>query len=150
MKDSRSLLMQKYAFLFVVLICCTSALLNTGCSESTSQEWFENGYALMNTGKVDEAIIAFTKTIEKDPKYVAAYYNRAVMYLAMNDYRASLNDFQKVMELDPSLASPYAGKGYVYEKMGRMRDAVENYKIAARMGDKDVQTYLKQKDIPWQ
>ena len=54
-----------------------------------------------NAGKYQEAIEAYTKAIELDPKYAVAYYGRGLIYVVLGDYRQAIRDYDKAIELDP-------------------------------------------------
>lgn len=58
------------------------------------------GAALGGSGKLEEAVEASTKAIEKDPEYGLAYYNRALILLRMNKNSRAKKDFQRALEAD--------------------------------------------------
>jgi tetratricopeptide (TPR) repeat protein len=59
------------------------------------------GQYLSSQKKDDEAIAAYTKAIDFDPKHAWAYYRRGNVYAERGDNARSLADFIKVTELDP-------------------------------------------------
>jgi len=63
---------------------------------------FNMGVNFLNGGDTANALDYFTKTIAVDPKYVDAYFRRALVYLGQGKNAESKADFQKVVELDPS------------------------------------------------
>jgi tetratricopeptide (TPR) repeat protein len=62
---------------------------------------FNMGVNFLNAGDTPTAIDYFTKTIGADPKYVDAYYRRALGYLGQGKTAEAKADFQKVVELQP-------------------------------------------------
>ena len=62
---------------------------------------FNMGINFLNAGDTPTAIEYFTKTIGADPKYVDAYYRRALGYLGQGNTVEARADFQKVVELQP-------------------------------------------------
>ena len=62
---------------------------------------FNMGVNFLNMGDTPTAIDYFTKTIGADPKYVDAYYRRALGYLGQGKTAEAKADFQKVVELQP-------------------------------------------------
>jgi len=53
------------------------------------------------------------------------------------------------IELTPQFEIPYYSRGVAYYKLGNTQQAIDNYKIAARIGHKGSQDYLRSKGIEW-
>ena len=53
-----------------------------------------NGLELYKSGKLREAIKQFTDILDKKPNYKTAYYKRAIVYNAMGDKNAVLEDLK--------------------------------------------------------
>ena len=72
--------------------------------------YFNEGAVLTNTGKVDDAITAFDKTIQIDPKRADAYYWKGVNMIGKATLKGdkmvapegTADAFNKYLELDPS------------------------------------------------
>ncbi|MBP8626961.1 MAG: tetratricopeptide repeat protein [Syntrophorhabdales bacterium] len=41
----------------------------------------------------------------------------------------------------------YNNRGYTYKNLGNYKQAIRNFKIAARLGHKDAQDYLREEGI---
>jgi len=54
-----------------------------------------------------------------------------------------------VIELNPQHVDAYNNRGVAYHKLGNTQRAIENYKIAARLGNKGSQDFLRQEGIEW-
>jgi len=63
--------------------------------------FFNMGVNFLNAGATDDAVAYFGKAIAADPKYVDAYYRRALGYLGQGKTAEAKADFQKVLELQP-------------------------------------------------
>jgi len=63
--------------------------------------FFNMGVNFFNAGETNDAIAYFGKAITVDPKYVDAYYRRALGYLGQGKTAEAKADFQKVVELEP-------------------------------------------------
>jgi tetratricopeptide (TPR) repeat protein len=61
--------------------------------------FFNMGVNFFNAGETSDAIAYFGKAIAVDPKYVDAYYRRALGYLGQGKTAEAKADFQKVVEL---------------------------------------------------
>ena len=61
------------------------------------------------------AVADFTKAIESDPDFLAAYYNRGVAYFDQGKYDLAIADFTKAMELG------LKGKGVILHSRPRLQ-----------------------------
>jgi len=126
--------------------------------ELSATDWVEKGIAVGKSGFLDEALDAFTKAIELNPKYAEAYYNRGVTYGAdLSKHHQAIMDFTKVIELSKIidlkppwlLSSAYYNRGYSYFNLDRRQQAIDDYKIAARMGHFKAKLYLDKWGVQW-
>jgi len=60
---------------------------------------FNRGKKFLDEGKINEAIIEFTKVIEKEPNNYIAHYNLANLYLKQNVLLKAEEHFNKVLEI---------------------------------------------------
>ncbi|KAB0579772.1 tetratricopeptide repeat protein [Campylobacter volucris] len=56
---------------------------------------------------LQEALLAFNKTIVLDNAYHLAYFNRARVYVLLNDYKKALRDLQACIDLAPEYYGAY-------------------------------------------
>ena len=75
-----------------------------------------------------------TNTIELEPAFAFAYYNRGTFYAMTNDLYAALVDFDKAVELDPQLAEAWYNRGLVLVLLNRMDDAFRDLSRAGELG----------------
>jgi len=122
---------------------------NDAVNSLSATDWFQKGYSLGTAGKNQEAMEAFTKAIELNPKVVEAYFNRGAAYFRLGNYRQAIRDYDRAIELDPKNAWAYLGRGTVYFSLGDYRQGLEDFKIAARLGSKTAQDVLRSNGITW-
>lgn len=93
------------------------------------------GLALMNQGKLDEAIAIFTQAIKRDRTLVEAYNN---LGLALAE-QGKLNDagavYMEGIKLNPNLAPPYTNVGDVLRQLDRFEEAISAYTAALSLPD---------------
>jgi len=65
------------------------------------QAYSERGTAYQSIGKDDEAIIDFTKAIERNPKKAQTLFNRGFSYTRQQKWKQAVDDLSKVIELVP-------------------------------------------------
>jgi tetratricopeptide (TPR) repeat protein len=83
---------------------------------------FNIGYInLVYLQDFDRAIDYFTRTIEINPAYTEAYYNRGFAYELKKDTENSRNDYNKVLELHPNYEKAIDGLNRIseYQEMNR-------------------------------
>jgi tetratricopeptide (TPR) repeat protein len=106
-------------------------------------DWVKKGESFRHARNVKEAIKAYDKAIELDPKYVIAYIGRGIVYSASEDYKKAYEDFSKAIELAPSQAArPYFARGhYYYWRLGLNQEAIKDYSKAIQLEPKNGEYY---------
>ena len=101
-----------------------------------ARAWFSIGYLLGKGEGADlaESIDAYTKAIDLDPTYAAAYNNRGYTMARLDQPEAALADLDRAIELSPTYAYAYESRGYAMEKLGRITKAREDYQKALVFG----------------
>ena len=64
--------------------------------------YFNRGLAFKVLGKLDEAHFDYSKAIELDPSFAAAYANRGNVRIIRNDVNGAMADFRRALALDPN------------------------------------------------
>ena len=75
---------------------------------------FDDGVALTNEGKNEEAIAKFNEVIAAAPKCAECYANIATVYGRMKDYEKAEAAFKQAIEVKPDFAEAYNGLSTVY------------------------------------
>jgi len=114
-----------------------------------SAAYYGRGAAYAGLGNHRQAIRDFDKAIELDPKKALAYYGRGLTRGIMGDHRQAIMDFDKAIEIDPKLALAYYNRGASHQRLRNYRQALEDLKIAARLGCREAQEFLRSKGISW-
>jgi len=84
-----------------------SFLAGPGHTAETADEWFQQGYDHGASGQYEEAIAAYSKAIELDPRGPEAYYNRASAFGLSGDHQRAVEDFRKAAQLGHREARAY-------------------------------------------
>ena len=64
--------------------------------------YFNRGLAFKVLGKLDEAHRDYSKVLELDPSFAAAYANRGNVRIIRNNVSGAMADFRKALALDPN------------------------------------------------
>ena len=103
------------------------------------------GVAKRNLEQHQEAIADHDKAIELKPKYAEAYNNRGIAKYYLGQYdsdnravrisrlKNALVDYDKAIELNPNYAKAYNNRGIAKHALGRIREANEDFKMAAKL-----------------
>lgn len=110
----------------------------------SSWESYENGLQLLREGKYKEAISAFDKAIEHNPKYMH-FFHRGRAYMKLRQYRNAINDFNTVINLNQSIKNAYFYRGIAFRKIGKKKKGMGDIKKAANLGSGDAKRWLKLK-----
>ena len=65
----------------------------------TAEEWFNKGMAFIELGQYQDAISAFDKAIEINPKYANAWNNKGVALGRLGRYKEAKVCYDKAKEL---------------------------------------------------
>jgi tetratricopeptide (TPR) repeat protein len=88
------------------------------------------GVALIDEGKIEEAIDHYNKAIHMNHNYIIAYNNRGLSHLKLGLYQKALDDFNEAMRLKPDFADPYNNRGFAYAKLAQYQLAIEDFNKA--------------------
>lgn len=79
------------------------------------------------------AISQYSRAIQYDPNFGAAYYNRGYSYYLVGQFDRAQSDFSTVIQLDPYNDRAYFMKGSMLEAAGEVKGALSNYQQAAKL-----------------
>jgi protein O-mannosyl-transferase len=88
----------------------------------TENNWMAHnnlGKVILDEGRIDEAIMHFTKAVEANPSYALAYLNRGFAYYFKYDFPAAREAFERAIQADSSCHPAHFGLGLVYLGMGK-------------------------------
>ena len=74
-------------------------------------------------GAWEKAIREFTRTIELDPSYIEAWYNRGLLYEKLGDLENACEDFKQVVSRAPAFHAARHNLGVLYMKRQQWEDA---------------------------
>jgi tetratricopeptide (TPR) repeat protein len=84
---------------------------------SLAGAWSNIGSILDLQHKYNQAIMAYDKAIELDPKYVAAWFNKGFALVSGGRQDEAIAAFNKAIELDPKNVNSWLGKGSALSKI---------------------------------
>jgi tetratricopeptide (TPR) repeat protein len=84
-------------------------------------------------GRIDEAIADFDRTIEINPRYANAYFNRGELLISRDQVQEAMRDYEQAIELGPTDAAMYNSLGMAYSKLRQTGDALREFSRAVEL-----------------
>ncbi len=98
-----------------MLALMIGTLLQSAARAEDYLDYFEQGEFAIQVQKWDRAVEFFTKSIQDNPSFFAAYQRRAIAYSKKGEYDKSIDDLKKATQLNPDYPDAYGLLGMVYE-----------------------------------
>ncbi len=98
--------------------------------------WYDRGSGQVILGNYDDSIKYFTKAIEKNGEYSAAYAQRGLCYSKIKDYKKAIDDFTKAIEINKNweitsnLSMTLFDRGFAYLELGSVEESFIELGIA--------------------
>ena len=135
------------------------AMLTTGCAMivDTPASLFEQGKALYEAGRYDEALGKFLEVIKRDPTFLMAYLYAARAYIAKGAWLAAIQHGRRALELaptSPDVVAVFAEAliGGARDSLGRQQygEAISRFVEYVRLKPSDVSGWLDLGKAYWQ
>jgi tetratricopeptide (TPR) repeat protein len=101
------------------------------------------GIALAREGQYESAIAQFTRAFQRNPVFAEAYYNRALVDLAIGQLGQAISDFTKAVEIKPAFIDGYAGRGDINVAMNSYEQAITDFTKVIELDPDSAETYFK-------
>jgi len=88
------------------------------------------GFALNRLEMYDDALLAFDKAIEIDPKRVDLWQNKAYSLTKLGRFTEVLKCYEVMVGIDPTNAEIWSKKGEIHLALGQINEANEAFSIA--------------------
>jgi len=105
-----------------------------GPQENEAAVWFARGIALEeDPGTQTEALAAYQKVLEFDPRHAAAHINLGTLHYNRQDFTLAEKHYRAALQSDPRYALAYFDLGNVLDETGRVQEAIQTYKMAIQL-----------------
>jgi tetratricopeptide (TPR) repeat protein len=122
-----------------------------GNERSVSVQAVENlikqGLVFLKQSRHDEAIAAFTKAIELDPKNGEAFRERGFTNYMKDDYENAIADYSKAIFLDPMDQDAYHTRSLCQFKLKRYAESLEDCETAMSFNPQDASNFSLRSQI---
>lgn len=103
------------------------------------------GNDFMKGKEYNEAVVAYTRSIELTGTEAASYSNRALTYLRLKNYAAVIADANKCLELEPGFLKAFHRRGSAYLATNKFELAIKDFQeiLLVDENNPDVNSKLK-------
>ena len=122
--------------LWLLAFCLALAAVPGSAQPQAARDAFYKGIIEGKSGSLKKAIDYFGQAIRTDPKFVLAYYNRALTLHQLGEERRAIKDYSQAIRLEPNFADALAARGVAYENLGQYEQAIKDYSEAIRLNPK--------------
>jgi tetratricopeptide (TPR) repeat protein len=119
--------------LALLTLCLALAASPGGAQPQAARDAFYKGIIEGKSGAPQKAIEYFGEAIRIDPRFVLAYYNRALTLQQVGDEQRAIRDYSEAIRLEPHFADAYTGRGAAYENLKQYERAIKDYSEAIRL-----------------
>lgn len=101
------------------------------------------GVALARQGEYQAALAEFTRAIRRDPTCADAFYNRALVRLAIGNLGPAASDFGKVVEIRPDFVEGYMRRARLHAAMNEHDEAILHLTKAVEIDPRCTKAYFQ-------
>ena len=98
-----------------------------GEEQLSADEYFKRGLSFAKSKHYDEAIEAFNKTLEMEPRHENAYWGRGVAWAMKGEPDKAIADYNKALEINPCHPWAYYNRGCAWRDKGEYDQAIADY-----------------------
>jgi len=118
-----------------------SIKLSDNDSDELLNSFVLKGAVLDALKEYNQAIEAYKKAIEINPKKNEFYYNIGIAYGNKGEYDQAIEAYKKAIEINPKMDEAYNNMGNAYYNKGEYDQAIEAYKKAIEINPKKDEAY---------
>jgi tetratricopeptide (TPR) repeat protein len=91
------------------------------------------GYALLQTGELDDAIRHLEEALRLMPDYAGAHYNLGIAFERTGKAREAIGQYEQALQVNPDYAEGHNNLGIVLLRVGESQKAKEQFEQALRI-----------------
>lgn len=104
--------------------------------------YFNLGFVYAESQDWNQAIVAYRKALEVNPRHAKTLYNLANLYKNLGFFQEAVVLYQKTIDVDPKNSDTYVNLGVIYQKLGDNKRANEYYLKSLRIDSKNLKNYF--------
>lgn len=96
-------------------------------SDEYATDYLKKGYKLQKIQKIDEAVLAYKKAIELNPKFSWAYHELGESLMKKGLIDEAILAYQETIKINPKSSWSYYNLAEIFKKLDRFDEAIEKY-----------------------
>lgn len=132
------------SFFCIIYFLVSSCQTTTEKDKIEASNFFLRGNQKSKEKEYREALKWYNEAIEKDPSLSDAYFNRGLVYVAIDKNPEALADFEKAVELDSNFAAAYRQIGDIQLQNKEFSKALSAYQISLKIEPKNVEAKINE------
>lgn len=109
---------------------------------------FQQGIEATLSGRYSEALTAFTDAIQAQMNTAAAYANRCLIEILLNQPEAAIQDCTQALQRQPTNGEAYLNRGLAYYRLGHFQAAVADTTDVLQLQPDDFRAYFN-RGLAW-
>ena len=122
---------------FTLLFSCLIVFSANLVLANSSKDWFEKGNSFQNEGAYQDAVEAYEKSAELNPKYWVVYQNLGLAYQKLRNFEKASEAFQKALKLAPDNLDIHLSLGSVYNFLEKWEQAISHINLVVHRRSND-------------
>ncbi|REJ76409.1 MAG: hypothetical protein DWQ47_12445 [Acidobacteria bacterium] len=98
--------------MLVLGLLCTSV-----AAQTSAEDHFDAGVALVNKGEISEAVARFDQAIAIDPYFLEVYFARSEARTVLEDLPGAIGDLDRVIELERTSGRAYYRRAHLKDRL---------------------------------
>jgi tetratricopeptide (TPR) repeat protein len=119
-----------------------------GASPAPDPDAFQQGVEATMAGKYSEALDAFTKAIQMQTQTAAAYANRCLVEVLLNQPAAAIEDCTQALQRQPANGEAYLNRGLAHYYLEHYQSAIEDATHVLQLQPDDFRAYFN-RGLAW-
>jgi len=109
--------------------------------KSNADDHHNFGFALLKTGRLDEAIIQFQKSLEMKGDYAEAHQYLGLAFQQKGKVKEAITHYQEALRLNPDYADAHINLGNALLQTGKVEEAIAHFQKGLEMKPEAAETY---------
>ena len=130
-----------------MLVCLFLLLTQLSITQKIGDKLYEKGLTELQAGDFDKAVKNFNKSIQKNDKFVDAYFKRALSYTYLKKYEEAINDYSTVIELSPNDEVSFFNRSRIFTVMKDYEKALSDVNSAINIDKEFIEVYYQKASI---
>jgi tetratricopeptide (TPR) repeat protein len=110
-------------------------------SAQDASKLYDQGVEKAQAGKLKDAIVLFSKSIELRPEDYYCWYNRGIAKSMLNLYEEALPDFEQTIKLAPEYKKGYLNRGNTRKHLTDYEGAIADYTYSLKLDSNYIEAY---------